>query len=122
MFMGTVHAQEFFDQVFKNVEAKSSLLKCKKPREVFTKSFAEKISSCEDTAPLGNIRCKNGHLFIKMLEIASRKIFNMGGKNYASEINSKTHAAKKNKRKSYTKEESKTQSVRKICKLQSDRI
>ena len=61
-------------------------------------------------------------MFIKILKIASLKIFNMGAKNYVNDVNSKLHDAKKNKRKNFSKEDAKTESVRKISKLQSDKI
>ena len=101
---------------------KTNLLWFRNPRNVFVKCFTVKITSCRDTAPLGNIKCKNGHLFINMIKIVAQKIFNVGAKNYVNERNSEIHAARKNKRKSFTKEESKTQSARKIFKLQSDKI
>ena len=122
MYMATVHAQECFDQIFKDQETRSILLKYRFPRKVFLRAFSEKISCCEDTAPLANIKCENGHQFTKMLQTAALKIFNIGAKNYVNDINSKLHDAKKNKRKNFSKEDAKTESVRKISKLQSDKI
>ena len=122
MFMATVHAQECFDQVFNSHEARKMLLRCKNARRVFQTAFTEKISMCNDTAPLAHIKCNNGHQFIKILNVASLKIFNMGAKNYVNDTNSKLHDAKKNKRKNISKDDAKSDSIRKISKLQSDKL
>ena len=117
LFMVTVHAQEFFNKIFNDEETKSSFLKLKNPRAVFTKCFIETVLKCQNTASLGKIKCQKGHHFSGIMEIASRKIFNMGGKNFANDMNSKIHAARKNKRKTMTKDDTKSESVRKILKL-----
>ena len=43
MYMATVHAQECFDQIFKDQETRSTLLKYRFPRKVFLRAFSEKI-------------------------------------------------------------------------------
>ena len=124
MFMSTLHAQEFFDQVFDRNEPQScTLLSFKNPRCVFVEAFSEKISSSKDTLSLAKLKCDKGHPFSKFMKIASVKIFNVGSKNYVSEENSKIHAARKNKRKNYSsKDNIKQPAPRKIAKLQSDKV
>ena len=122
IFISTVHAQDFFDQIFKNEDVKSVFMKFKKSREVFVKAFTELITSCPDTAPLSNIKCKKGHHFTKMLIIVGRKIFNIGAKNYVNETNSKIHEARNKKRKSSPEDAKTDRTITKVVKLQSGKV
>ena len=122
LYITTVHAQEFLDHLFDNQSTKSCILSnFSNPRAVFIHSFIEKLETCSETGSLCNIKLENGHSFTKFSKVIARKIFNIGGKNYANDENSKIHQSKKCKRKS-TQEVTKSQSVMKITKLQSDRI
>ena len=121
IFMATLHAQELFNKIFDDADTRSRFLKFKNPRAVFMECFTEKILSCENTASLGLIKCAQGHRFITLMEIASQKIFNIGGKNYVNDLNSKIHSQRKNKRKNVSKPEANNQTDHKVLKLQSDR-
>ena len=122
MFMATVHAQELVNKIFDDTDLRGNFLKFKNPRAVFVECFSDKILSCENTAPLGNIKCTEGHRFISLMEKVSLRIFNFGGTNYVNDINSKIHEERKNKRKkTLTKQDANTEATRKILKLQSDR-
>ena len=121
-FVILVHAQNFFDQIFKNEDVKSVFMKFKKSREVFVKAFTELITSCPDTAPLSNIKCKKGHHFTKMLIIVGRKIFNIGAKNYVNETNSKIHEARNKKRKSSPQDAKTYRTTTKVVKMQSGKF
>ena len=83
----------------------------------------EKIATAKETESLRMLKCDKGHSITKIIEKAAMKIFNIGGHNYATDENSKIHAAKQcSKRKSLTKADAKTTSAMKICKLQSDKM
>ena len=65
------------------------------PRSIFLKVFIETISSNENTAYLCDIMCEHSHPFRIFLERIAKTHFNMGSKNYVSEINSRIHSQKK---------------------------
>ena len=121
LYMTTVHAQELLDQVFKT----SVLLQFKSPREVFAEFFHEKLSIWRETKSLVELKCDNGHHYSKLIKVVARKLFNIRGKNYANDENSRIHALrreKSEKRKANAKVPLKTQSSTKIAKLQSGRL
>lgn len=119
LFIATVHAYEFYSLIFQNDNLRSSMLNYRNPREVFVKCFIQKLKESDNTEPLRSVKCENGHCFMKSMEITAQKVFNIGSKNYVSEMNSRIHAEKKQKRKLVTKEDRQSPSCRKICKLQS---
>ena len=121
LYMATVHAQEFFDQLFRHKSI--PILKFKNPRAVFLQAFKEKLSASRDTKPLSELCCKEGHNFSKVLNIVGTKIFNIGGQNYANDENSIIHATKAaTKRKNAEKKNAKNPAAMKISKLQSDKL
>ena len=123
LYLATVHAQEFYDQVFEKQHQESALIfKFKNPRSVFVEAFCDKLSSCNDTESLATQECQNGHQFVKMIEIASRKIFNIGAHNFVTDENSKIHASRKDKRKPLTEQDKRDKALTKIAKLQSENL
>ena len=62
--------------------------------------------------------CLKGHVWTKNVKYICRTIFNMGGKNYTSELNGQIHANRKRK----AKETEISAIDRKICKLQSSKL
>ena len=57
-----------------------------------------------------------------MIEIASRKIFNIGAHNFVTDENSKIHASRKDKRKPLTEQDKRDKALTKIAKLQSENL
>ena len=115
LFLSTLHAQELFNLIFENNSLKVQLLASANPRSVF-EVFIETISSNENTAYLCDIMCEHSHPFRIFLERIAKTHFNMGSKNYVSEINSRIHSQKKRPN---TNPKS-SSVVRKQLKLQSD--
>ena len=92
MYMATVHAQEFLDKLFTGDS--NYLFKVKNTRAVFVAAFSEKISSSKETDSLSKIKCNEDHPFLKLIEIAATKMFNIAGTNFANDENSKIHEAR----------------------------
>ena len=114
MYMATVRAQEFLDQLFTGEASTNNyLFQTKNTREVFVTAFSEKISSSKETESLSKIKCEKGHPFLKLIEIGATKMFNIAGKNFANEENSKIHEARGSKRKLKSKADSRNKLTRK---------
>ena len=115
MFLATLHVHEFLEGILHDDELKKKLFSFKNARAVFIKCAADKLESCENTKSLWKAECSKGHKFRKFLKPISWTVFNMAGKNYAAELNSKIHAARKRK----PKEDKTSADQRKVAKLSS---
>ena len=96
-------------------EEKSYFLSCKHQRKVFIKIAIKEIENDQKHSGILHVMCMDNHSFKNDLVHIVAKFFNVMAKNFASEINSKAHVAKK----SSSQKNKPSTSNTKIRKLQS---
>lgn len=74
-----------------NPETRYALFGCSQPRAVFEKVVA---TIGDDNTRLNDLRCGNGHAFIRTLRWMAGALFNIFTSNYAAEANSSIHASR----------------------------
>ena len=104
-----------YKKMMNNDEAKSYFLSCKHQRKVFIKIVIKEIENDQKHSGILQVTCMDNHSFENILVRIVEKFFNVMAKNFASEINSKAHVAKKRS----SQKDKPSPSNTKIRKLQS---
>lgn len=92
VFVCCVHAWGLYNEILNHEDSKKLLFQSNQPREVFSMTFMKAISACPETDPIMKTLCTSGHEFKTVCEEISKRIFNVFGKNFASERNSEIQA------------------------------
>ena len=103
-----------YKKMMDNEEVKSYFLSCKHQRKVFIKIVIKEIENDQKHSGILHVMCMDNHSCKNVLVHIVAKFFNVMAKNFASEINSKAHVAKKRS----SQKNKPSSSITKIRKLQ----
>ena len=117
MYIVSVHAATLFAHIFKDDDTRKAFLATENPRTTFIETFKKLIKSSELASPLLEIKCSKGHSHVKYIQRSAFTIFNISGKNYASNLNDELRRAQVKK-----KMEKRDRERDKIQKLQSQKL
>ena len=84
-----------YKKMMDNEEVKSYFLSCKYQPKVFINIVIKEIENDQKHSGILHVMCMDNHSFKNVLVYIVAKFFNVMAKNFASEINSKAHVAKK---------------------------
>ena len=89
------HANDLWRYIKNNSRLRATLLSSTNSRSVFTNVFVAKLEHCVSTESITKVTCRSGHSYVNYISIAANVMFNIFGKNYASDINSNIHKGRK---------------------------
>ena len=106
------HTNDFWKYIKLNPDILKHFLSSVNCQSLFTKVFLEKIDESAATDSILNATCRSGHKFTPFVTHISNAMFNMFGKNFASEANSKIHQQRKREKSKVEEEEGEEKSAK----------
>ena len=106
------HTNDFWKYIKLNPDILKHFLSSVNCQSLFTKVFLEKIDESAATDSILNATCRSGHKFTPFVTLISNAMFNMFGKNFASEASSKIHQQRKREKSKVEEEEGEEKSAK----------
>ena len=117
LYISSVHAAALTKFIFQSDELKKSLISTENARNTFVGCFMKLLEN-SNCSYLLDVKCSKGHSHKQFIQRVAFTMFNISGKNYASQMNDSIR--EKPQKASTSKPNTKrSQSARKIKKLQS---
>lgn len=95
IYISSIHAFALFSYIIGNSCLRKSLLDKKNSRSIFIEVFKQKLKENDSTAPLLDVKCAKDHLLEKCVSRIAFTAFNVGSKNFISELNDRIHESRK---------------------------
>ena len=119
LYIAAVHASALTKFIFGSEDLKKTFLATENPRDTFVGCFLKLLENDTNCSYLLNVKCGKGHSHKQFIRRVAFTIFNITGKNYASQMNDSIRAKPQKATTSKKPNKKRSQSVRKIKKLQS---
>ena len=115
LYVCVLHARKLYKEVCDKGEIENKFLGLENPQNVFSAMLGLKMRNDTNATAILEQSCQESHKFGDRIKSIGDRVFNTFSKNFAGEINSKTHKDKSKKRRNNSGE--KDSAARKIMKL-----
>ena len=117
LYVCVLHARQLHKEVFDKGDIETKFLGLENQQNVFSAMFGLKMRNDTNATAILEQSCQESHKFGDRIKSIGDRVFNTFSKNFAGEINSKTHKDKSKKRRNNSDGKEKDSAARKIMKL-----
>ena len=117
LYVFVLHARQLYKEVCDKGDIENKFLGLENPQNVFSAMLGLKMRNDTNATAILEQSCQESHKFGDRIKSIGDRVFNTFSKNFAGEINSKTHKDKSKKRRNNSDGKEKDSAARKIMKL-----